>query len=133
MKSDGFPTLLAVGACVAIAFAVGFEVAARRYMPDVVTLEMEALTPDLAYKGDLVMTVAVGMCGTAVVTDVGFAAADPAVTREIAFHHDTGPVLGLVGVPDRNGVYRCVVAEYANDWRREFRVRGYWLLLEGGG
>jgi len=117
--------------CLAVAFAVGAVAGRQTYHAPNEAVAIEI--PDMEYKGDLLMTVAVGMCGTAVMTDVSFAALDPDMTREIAFHHDTGPVLGLVGVPDRNGVYRCVVAEYANDWRREFRVRGYWLLLEGGG
>lgn len=110
--------------CLAVAFAVG-AVAGRQtcHAPnEAVVIEI----PDMEYKGDLLMTVAVGMCGTAVMTDVSFAASDPDMTREIAFHHDTGAAIGLVGAPVSRGVYRCLVSEYSNEHRREFRVREHW-------
>ncbi len=118
--------LLGIGitiACVVAAFVIGLGVGKTKHAPNkAVAIEI----PDMEYKGDLLMTVAVGMCGTAVMIDVSFAASDPDMTREIAFHHDTGAAIGLVGAPVSRGVYRCLVSEYSNEHRREFRVRDYW-------
>jgi hypothetical protein len=118
--------LLGIGitiACVVAAFVIGLGVGKTKHAPnEAVAIEI----PDMEYRGDLMMTVAIGMCGSSVITDVGFAAADPNTKREVAFHHDTGSAVGLIGLPDGRGVYQCLVSEFANDYRREFRVRDYW-------
>ncbi len=109
--------------CLVATFTVGLGIGKTRHAPnEVVAIEI----PDMEYKGDLLMTVAVGMCGTVVMTDVSFAATDPNAKREIAFHHDTGAAIGLVGAPASRGMYQCLVSEYSNEHRREFRVREHW-------
>jgi len=111
--------------CLVIAFTVGLGIGRKTsHAPnEAVAIEI----PDMEYRGDLIMTIAVGMGGTTVITDVGFAAVDPDMPpRAIAFTHDTGRAVGLVGAPESRGIYECLVSEYSNNYHREFRVREYW-------
>ena len=104
-------------------FTAGILVgAARPYARNtVVTSEIDA---DMVYRGDLLMTVAIGLNGTAILVDVRLAASEG--LREIEFSHDTAAAVGITGLPRARGVYECIVEEWTSEARREFRVRDYW-------
>lgn len=119
---------VALVAVVGVAFVVGVIVGAAKPYVRVAAPLCEAHTEDLTYRGDLVMVVAVGMNGTAVIVDVKMAAMDPDIIREVAFSHDTATVVGLQGLPRSRGVYECILEEWSNSVRREFRVRDYWSV-----
>lgn len=70
----------------------------------------------------LVMTIAVGMDGSAIITDIGFASSDPREPRELELRGDTADANGVKGIPTEPGTWRCVVEEWANEYFREFRV-----------
>lgn len=77
---------------------------------------------DMTLTDRLVMTLAVGMDGSAVITSVGFASSDPREPRELELRGDTAEANGVVGIPTEPGTWRCVVEEWANEFFREFRV-----------
>ena len=102
-------------------FTAGILVgAARPYAPKV-AMASEPYADDMTYRGDLVMTVAIGLNGTAVLIDIKLAASEG--LREIEFAHDTAAAVGIQGLPKAHGVYECIVEERVSDVRREFRVR----------
>jgi len=106
-------------------FAAGILVgAARPYTRN--TMEASDIHADMVYRGDLLMTVAIGLNGTAILVDVRLAASEG--LREIEFSGDRAAAVGITGLPKAKGVYECIVEEWASEARREFRVRDYWKV-----
>ena len=114
-------------AVMALVFIAGIIVGAIRPYAPKVAMASESYTDDMTYHGDLVMTVAIGLNGTAVLVDIRLAASEG--LREIEFAHDTAAAVGIQGLPKAHGVYECIVEEWVSDVRREFRVRDYWSVL----
>lgn len=109
-----------------LVFAAGVLIGATKpYARPAATCEAR-VDDDMTYRGDLVMTVAVGLNGTAVLVDIRLAASEG--LREIEFSHDTASAAGIQGLPRTSGVYECIVEEWTSDVRREFRVRDYWSV-----
>ena len=114
-------------AVMALVFIAGIIVGAIRPYAPQPAMTSESYTDDMVYRGDLVMTVAIGLNGTAVLVDIRLAASEG--LREIEFAHDTAAAVGIQGLPKAHGVYECIVEEWVSDVRREFRVRDYWSVL----
>ena len=113
-------------AVMALVFAAGIVVGAIRPYAPKPAMASEPYADDMTYRGDLVMTVAIGLNGTAVLVDIRLAASDG--VREMEFSHDTAAAVGIRGLPKTRGVYDCIVEEWASGVRREFRVRDYWSV-----
>ena len=113
-------------AVMALAFIAGIIVGAIRPYAPQPAMASESYADDMTYRGDLVMTVAIGLNGTAVLVDIRLAASEG--LREMEFSHDTAAAVGIQGLPKASGVYECIVEEWASGVRREFRVRDYWSV-----
>ena len=114
-------------AVMALVFAAGIIVGAIRPYAPKPAMASEPYADDMTYRGDLVMTVAIGLNGTAVLVDIRLAASEG--LREIELSGDTAAAVGIQDLPKAHGVYECIVEEWVSDVRREFRVRDYWSVL----
>lgn len=114
--------LLYIAVVIVVVFSYGMGIWVGGRNPEKPQRAIAAESPTLLLTDRLVMTVAIGMGGTAVIVDVGFAESDPRQIREMELRGDMCDANGVKNLPTEPGAWRCIVDEWSNEIFREFRV-----------
>ena len=123
MSADRFwwtgALMLLIG--IALVFRVGYAMGQDKARDNRLVERLHEPADNWTFHDRLVMTIAVGMDKSAIITHVRLMDGDKRL-KELELRGDTCMANSVKGLPTESGVWECVVEEWGSANLREFRV-----------